>query len=104
MNHSRVGGVLVELVRVSTAEHRRAAVELHAHQAVDHRGGDEVIMAVDAAVDHQAEGDDGVVVAGLGQAARQQRDLEGAGHVECSTTASAATPLQPSSATKASRA
>ena len=45
---------------VSTAEeHWHAGVELHAHQAVDDGGGDKLV-AVDAAVDDEAAGDDRV--------------------------------------------
>ena len=42
-------------------------------------------MPVDAAVDDQATGNDGVVRAGFRQALRKERDFEGTGNFEVST-------------------
>jgi len=76
--------VLLVLVEVARRQHRRhhryLGVELHAHQRVDHRRADELV-AVDAAVDDQAARDDGVVTPRTRELERQQRDLEGAGHL-----------------------
>ena len=77
-----VGVVLVEVLgREHDREHRDAAVELHAHQAVDDGAGDELVP-VDAAVDHQRAAHDGGVPTGARQALGQQRDFKSAGHGE----------------------
>lgn len=76
-----VGVVLVELVgREHDREDGYACIELHAHQALDDGLSDELV-AVDAAVDDEAEADDRVNVAALGQAARDERDLVRTGDV-----------------------
>ena len=77
-----MGLVLVEVVRGEDGrDDRDAGLQLHLHQAADHRFGDELV-AVDAAVDDQAGGDDGVVGAGFGEPAGVERDLEGPGYLE----------------------
>jgi hypothetical protein len=77
------GAVRLVLVKVlgrqHHREHRHALVQLHAHQGVDHRAGDEFV-AVDAAIDHQRAGDDGIHRAQARQALGQQRNLECARH------------------------
>ena len=56
-----MGLVLVELMGGEYGgDDRHAAVELHSHQATDDGFGDELV-AVDAAVDDEAGGDDGAV-------------------------------------------
>lgn len=77
-----VVGMLVEVARREhSRQHRHVGVELHAHQAVDHGAGDELV-AVDAAIDHQRAADDRVEAAAERQALGHQRDLERARHVE----------------------
>ena len=77
-----MGLVLVEVVGGEDGgDDRDAGIELHPHQAVDHRFGDELV-AVDAAVDDQAGRDDRVVGAAFGEPLGVQRDLEGPGHLE----------------------
>src|SRR4051812_24613237 len=58
-------------------EDRHLGRELHLHQPADHRLGDE-LMAIDAAVDDEAGGDDRVIAPAARQLLRMQRDLEGA--------------------------
>ena len=87
--------VRIVLMKLTWRQHagkdRHVGLKLDPHQAVDHRCRDK-LMAVDAAVDDQATGDDGVeataattttaTTATTRQPLGQQRDLEGAGHLE----------------------
>src|SRR3990167_111021 len=77
--------VLFVLVKIARRQHGAEdgyiGVQLHAHEAVDDGGGDELV-AVDAAIDDEAAGNDGVVTTAACQALGMQRDLEGAGHLE----------------------
>ena len=69
-----VGMVVKILRRQHRRDHRHARVQLHPHQAVDHRVGHK-LMAVDAAVHHQRAGHDGRMAPGAGQPLGQQRYL-----------------------------
>lgn len=56
-------------------EYRRAGVELHAHQAVDHGMRDELVP-IDAAIDDEPRRDDPRIASALRETLRMQRNLE----------------------------
>ena len=62
-------------------EHGNLGAQLHVHQRLDHGVGDELV-AVDAAIDHEARRDDRGVAPGLGEQLRVQGNLERARHLE----------------------
>jgi len=70
--------VLVKLLRCQYGrENRHLGLKLDLHQCADHGVGHELV-AVDAAVDDEAAGDDGHIAAGSSQLLGVKRDLEGA--------------------------
>lgn len=74
--------VRVEVMRGQHGrEDRHFGLQLHLHQRRDDRLRHEV-MTVDAAIDHQAAGDDAGILAGLGQHLGVQGDFEGTGQFE----------------------
>ncbi len=93
--------VLPELLRSKDAgEEWDAEIELHPHETTDDSVGHKLV-SVDATVDYEACGDDGVESAGLGQKTGVEREFEGTGHNErldrcqlrCSDLEEAATSL-----------
>src|SRR5882757_3614699 len=75
-------GAVVELLRRQHGgEYRHLGLELHVHQRLDHSVGDEFV-AIDAAIDHEAGGDDRGVAPRLRQDLRMQGYLERSGHLE----------------------
>ena len=74
--------MLVEMVwREHGRQHRHAGFELQRHQRGDDSARDELV-AVDAAVHHQRAADDGRIAARQRQAFGEQRNLEGARHID----------------------
>ena len=74
--------VFMKLVgREDAGEHWHSGVELHPHQPADDGVGDELVT-VDAPVDDQTGGHDGVEPTGLGEQLGVERDLEGPGQLE----------------------
>jgi len=71
--------VLVEMLRrQNRRDHRDSRLQLHPHQAADHRLGNKLI-AVDAAVDHKARGNDSRVTPALREQRRMERNFKRAG-------------------------
>lgn len=82
MEEVMVVGVLVELLGCEhTGEHGNVRVQLHAHEAIDDRLGDELVP-VDAAIDDEADGCHGVESSALCEQTTVQREFERAGDLE----------------------